>query len=277
MGLLIYSYMPISSFKARVISSAQHYVEVINHARVVNQKINQAMKSKMMIQPSMWRNLICLWVHSVILETLQSGIFDFGAHIPSPYWHIKINTPREPPADALSSFFFFFFPSVLRNPKRDKNVLLFSVTLCTDTSAFRVVQVWSLYFCLGMKLFVIIRLKRGDSSLNCTKAKIVVPRDLLSLGHTPSSWKEILLLKLLQAVSGRKLFPFDLANCWAFSTIRGRISIKQREAEEPASTSRDEQHVASEKCQLLLLLPQLTLCEQLLWRAQFLFPKMLPK
>lgn len=132
MGLLINSYMPISSFKARVISSAQHYVEVINHARVVNQKINRAMKSKMMIQPSMWRNLICLWVHSVILVTLQSGIFNFGAHIPSLYWHIKINIPRGSPADALTFFFFFCFPSVLRNTKRDKNVLLFSVSLCTD-------------------------------------------------------------------------------------------------------------------------------------------------
>lgn len=106
MGLLIYSYMPISSFKARVISSAQHYVKLINHAWVVNQKINRAVKSKMIIQPSMWRNLICLWIQGVILVTLQSGIFDFGAHIPSPYSHIKINTPREPPADTLTYFFF---------------------------------------------------------------------------------------------------------------------------------------------------------------------------
>jgi len=35
------------------------------------------------------------------------------------------------------------------------------------------------------------------------------------------------------------------------------------EAEEPASTSRAEQRVAGEKCQLLLLLPWLTLCERL--------------
>lgn len=129
MGFLIYSYMPISSFKARVISSAQHYVKVINHARVVNQKINRAVKSKMMIQPSMWKNLICLWVHSVILVTLQSGIFNFEAHIPSPYWHIKINTPWKPPVVTLISL--VFFPSVLRNPKMNKNVMLFTLSLCT--------------------------------------------------------------------------------------------------------------------------------------------------
>lgn len=253
MGLLIYSYMPISSFKARAISSAQHYVKVINHARVVNQKINRALKSKMMIQPSMWRNLICLWATVSSWWPFSQGFSILGhMYLVLTDMFRLIHPGNHQQIHELPSF---FFPSVLRNPKRNKNVLLFSESLCTSTSAFRVIQIWSFCFLLGIKWFVIVWLKRGNTPLNCSKIKIIVPRDLLSLGHTPSSWKEILQLKLLQAVSGWKLFLFDLANCWAFSAIWGRISIKQREAEEPASTSRDEQRVASEKCQLLLLLP----------------------
>lgn len=84
-----------------------------------------------------------------------------------------------------------------------------------------------------MEYFFVVWLKRGNTSLNFTKVKIiaiwgVMSRDLLSLGHTPSLWKDILQVKLLKAVSAWILFPFDLANCWAFSTIWGRISIKQR-------------------------------------------------
>jgi len=52
LGLLVYAYLSTSSFKASVVSSAQHYTEVINHISVVNQKINRATRRKMMVEPT---------------------------------------------------------------------------------------------------------------------------------------------------------------------------------------------------------------------------------
>lgn len=129
MGLLVCTCLWMSSFKARMVFLAQRYTTVINHASGVNQKTSGTARSKTMNQPTVWRNLIQLWSHSTSSVTNWSGISDFWVHIPSICWHIKVCTPREP-----LHYFPSFCPSALSNPKRDKHLLLYSISACTGNS-----------------------------------------------------------------------------------------------------------------------------------------------
>lgn len=125
MCLLICTYLSIGSFNAKMIFLEQHYIMVINHTSGVNQKINRAVRNKMVIQPTIGRNHIWFWPSQ---WPFGQGFQTLGCTYPVLPLRLYIQ------GSSCRYIIFLLLPTVPRNPERDKHSLLYSTSVCGGTS-----------------------------------------------------------------------------------------------------------------------------------------------